>query len=260
MKKVKNLKNKYPIILESPETRGVVEKLLNTYGIGIQKQSQLFLCSEALSELHNQISVITKDEEEYFICAFFIEKGMLVPIVSSQMIQSFMNKEDVVDENKNPSLQEMIDKASIIFKSSFSPDFVITFGKISMKNGVKEKCWCIHELSQNDESIFNDINEIASIVQKFSRYVVSPQLKKHVALLDKEEDVIERDDESVEADIHEVMKLESAIVTVLDKIAPEKQRQLCFDFCNKKLIKEDVNEECLSEEDQKAKKSKEEQE
>ena len=230
---------RHPIIVEFPETRKIVELALKRFGIEINKETHIFVCPQKVCELDEQVKISTNNpndpELEHFVCLFFIQKKHgFIPIFSSEKIQEFVK--NTTWENSSETLGDMFPRLH------GKPEFVVTFGRMCMANGVKQNTsWCIHELLWDDKGIFDATENDTEVFKKFESYLCSLPIKTSKPLIkiqmcnhqnELPEPEEKNEDEQVEpVDDGEVFRMESAILQVVSKIGFRKQKGLIKLFC-----------------------------
>lgn len=233
---------KYPIILEKPTTRVVIEFLLKKFGIRLERTDQVFLCQKETCEIDKDVSVSISENNprsENFVCLFFIDKkDGFVPIVPPQKIKEF------VDQKTWGGSEETL--SDVMRTLDVRPDFVITFGRLDMPSGISNTCWCVHEFLEVNEGkntgFFGPLTDVPAIVKMFTDYLWNNLPILNASIKESEEGQSKpkfqtRKEATVteaEPEIEEVFKMEDIIIQVLNEIPLEKQKRLLMCFCEKK--------------------------
>jgi hypothetical protein len=228
---------KYPIILEKPTTRVVIEFLLKKFGIEINRNDQIFLCQKETCRIDSNVGIAVSDHDphaENFVCLFFIDKrDGLTPIMSPEKIKEFVTNRtwEASDETLG----------SLIREHDIRPDFVITFGRLEMPSGVSSTCWCVHEfLSLKEEKntgVFDALVTVPEIVNMFTNYLWNNMPVLTIGMKGSEEVQLKKgleiSEETIEAepDPGQIFKMESIFIHVLKGIPLDTKKRLITCFC-----------------------------
>jgi len=228
---------KHPIILENPATYAVVRFFLKKFGLSIANR-HVFLCSRETCEIDEYVKIINHTEKpssEHFICLFSLDKvNGLVPIVPVQDMKRYVTEQSWQDDSEK-TLKEVIKENYI------KPDFVITFGRLEMPGGISDTCWAIHEFltwkddkNEEHEGIFDSKAIVPETVEMFTNYlweVLLDMVNKPTET--KSLEASEKIDNEEPVALGEVFIMESALLTVLEKMPIDKQKQFTICFCKK---------------------------
>lgn len=223
---------KYPIILEKPTTRVVVEFLLKQFGIRISGSTKVFLCQKETCEVDLDVPVTNygaNAASEHFICVFSLDKQKgIVPLLP------FKEMSEKLVSGSWPEADQTI--RDVVKECTIKPDFIITYGRLQMPSGISEMCWCIHEILQDNESgIFDSKATVPEVVQLFTEYLWTLANLSKLSPETAKKSCDEVADENAEpAEIADVFRVEDVILYVLDQVPFEKQKKLCKCFCQKK--------------------------